>query len=368
MDWLKSILSSILFIILFSSSAFCYSVGATPLVSNFGTISKGETITKYIFLSTNSREDIVLNTGYIQPHYNVFMDEMTAEKYMYDPNEISLEDISSWISIKKDIKFSSSSSINIPVPKEYHLNPNSVIPVKITVPYDAEPGIHIMSISMSAKFAKTIGQPAVRLAALTRPSIIFRVPGKVSVNGEITQMSGQRVDDTSVNINYYLKNTGTITVLYKFVSMKIYDQYDDIIFETEGLGDGIISPTKTFAKTTVWNSRKKIEDGKYKVKIAIDARGKKIYKTGYIIVTSDISPTGMMVSGIMEDDEDSILSKDVSTQKCGIYWFWVIFASVLITMFYYHKEEYAQKDELLKIFIACIIVFFILNYLYCFLI
>ncbi|MCK5176369.1 MAG: hypothetical protein KAQ92_01465, partial [Candidatus Aenigmarchaeota archaeon] len=246
----------------------------------------------------------------------------------------------------------------------------SVIPVKITVPPDAEPGIHIVSISMSANFAKTIGKPAISLAALTRPSIIFRVPGKVSVNGEIAQILGRRMDDTSVNINYHLKNTGTITVLYKFVSMKIYDQYDDIIFETEGLGDGIISPTKTFAKTTVWNSRKKIEDGKYKVKIAVDARGKKVYKTGYIIVTSDISPTGMTVSGIIDDGEDgdSILSRDVSTQKCGVSWFWIIFASVLIAMFYYHKEEYTQKDELLKIFIACFVVLLVLNSLYCLLI
>ena len=350
-------------IYLFSFDASGYSVGATPLISNFGTISKGEIITNYIFVATDSTEKIVLSTNYIQPHYNVFMESGTGEKFKYNPQELSFEEVSSWVEIKDDIKFSSSSSVSIPVPEEYNLDPNAVIPVKISVPLDAEPGIHVLSISMSSNFPKRIGRPTVNLVALTRPSIIFRVPGKVSIDGEISQMEGRRTNKNSVYVDYHVKNTGTITVPFEVKAIKIYDEYDDIIFEKENLGTMLLGGGDLKKTTLLWSDREEITDGKYKIKIALDVRGKKIYKTGFIIVTSDISP-----AGIATEDGDNIISKDVSAKTCSTYWFWIIFASALIALIYYNKQEYAQKEDLLKAFVASFIIILLLNYLYCLLI
>ena len=240
-------------IVLFSSVAFCYSVGATPIISNFGTIAKGEVITQNIFIATDSVEEIVLVTSYISPQYNIFMSQGTGEKFKYDPQELSFEEVSSWVEIKDNIKFSSSSSVSVPVPKEYNLDPNAVIPVKISVPLDAEPGIHVLSVSMSSNFQKTIGKPTVNLVALTRPSIIFLVPGKVSIDGEITQFSSQRVGKNSVYANYYVKNTGTITVPFEVKAVKVYDEYDDIIFEQENLGTMLVRPGDTRKLPGYWS-------------------------------------------------------------------------------------------------------------------
>ena len=359
----NTIFFMLVFLILFSVGGFCYSVGATPLISNFGTISKGESFTGNIFISTDSVNPIVLNVGYINPLYDIFLEEATAKRFNYNAFDISFEKVSSWLEMKEKITFSSSSGVSIAVPKQYNLKPNAYIPIKVSVPHNAEPGIHVFSININSGFEKRIGKPTLNLVAITRPSVIFRVPGRVSIEGEVVKISGQRKGGKSADIYYYIKNTGTITVPFIVKSVRIYDEYDDIIFEDENGGSYTLSPGKTKRKTVMWNSREEIKDGKYKVKILVEARNKKIFKTGFVIITSDISPTAKAIT-----DSDNILSKNVSAKSCSIYWFWILFISALITLIYYSRETYVQKKELFRIFTISFIAFFILNYLYCLLV
>lgn len=234
------------------------SLGVAPSSLNLGEVERGETASGTIFLTVNDLEQRFL----VRPAYQ----SVSADTYEldladnYTVESANVNNFGSWMS------FPSSGDVVDPGTSEAVGGTlfESEVPFEVRVPEDAEPGWYVASIRLNPQISQDVSGTGVSLRAITRPTIIFRVPGEVRREVEVVDSRGFRTGTSSGAARLTVRNTGTVSVYLDPENVGVVDPTGSNFDPPTG-GETRIEPGETESVTVGWDGQGEIPAGNYQV-------------------------------------------------------------------------------------------------------
>ncbi len=182
------------------------SISVIPGINDIGYAKRGDTYLIDFYVLSDSSSEITVSLDYAPPHFSVYTSPAIPG---FNTSLASQEDISSWIKFEKKY-------VIIPPGRKYYpesnLWANERVGLILEVPKDAEPGIHIGSITITPLLQSTMTRgAAIQVISIVKPVFVFRVPGEVVRSGYVLGFSSKRIDEDSANVKVYFKNNGTVS-------------------------------------------------------------------------------------------------------------------------------------------------------------
>lgn len=150
----------------------------------------------------------------------------------------------------------------------------------LSIPRDAEPGYHLLSIVPSPKTqGASEGQIGAQMVAITPVRIIFNIPGDAIRSGEILDIT-TRDDGSRIFIEIHFLNTGTVTISAKANKINIKDTRGNIIRTLNSPLEYVKPGEKVVLTSLLYKDE--IKDGDYTIEAEVN------YITGQSNATSEL--------------------------------------------------------------------------------
>ncbi|MFB6245370.1 MAG: hypothetical protein ABEJ03_03405 [Candidatus Nanohaloarchaea archaeon] len=282
-------------VVALASAGASQSIGVSPATVDLGTVERGQEVGFSLYVSsTGTTEPYRLNVTVLDP--------MSSDRYepggRINPTEYSGEEIQSWIEFSQPIY-----DVDPGDTTSYETGSGTVdaekrINVTLDVPSDAEPGYHTAQIGLSPNFGAEGSGFGTSLVGITRPRLIFRVPGKVTRSVQLSSVEAVRTREEKAQIVSTFRNTGSVTVNFGGGLVDVYDSEDRKVGVID-IPTGVrIPPGETRRIESIW-AGEGVEGGTYTLDGTVD------YNTGSTFVGESFAIAGAPRDPIeVQDPED----------------------------------------------------------------
>jgi hypothetical protein len=284
----KKQLSVAFLLAVMSASVSAQSIGVSPSEANFGTVERGETVSTNVYLSVSGQETRFVTRPEYSPVSTPFIKDLeldTAPNYTHE--EVSMEDWSAWLDFPRS---------------EVVIDPSTTlsadgrafqgrIPIRISVPQNAEPGWHIARLNINPRLAEGAEGTGVGVKAVVTPIVAVRVPGEVEREFELVSSRGIRTgtDEALVRIN--VRNTGTVTSNLRNTRFSVVSQSDGSTAQTNPTSGVTLSPGEQQALEAYWSAQD-LPAGNYRAQAAVG------YMTGSFFVDEQVQITDFIQENV----------------------------------------------------------------------
>lgn len=281
--------------ILLFFTTFCQSasIGVAPSVNYVGAVEKGETTEATVHLTTTAEEPFK-----IRPEFkNAISSTVFQDNAMIESEEVSEQDVSSWITpAKEEYEVNPSDTYMATLDNEDKVEAVKSVKFRLEVPYDAEPGYHALNLKLNPKFSERT-ETGTSNVGVGVAMFVFKVPGKAERDLEISGINAYRTGENEVRMDYRVENKGSVTTTFRGDKVELMGPYGKGI-DNLSLGSYQIKPGEQKVITDYWRSDK-VEGGDkgYQMKGSMD------YMTGRMTVDKSFSlPESIEVAPPTEEE------------------------------------------------------------------
>lgn len=278
----------ILLLVGVSASTSAQSIGVFPSEASFGTVERGETASTNLYLSVSGQDRRFVTRPEYSSVSRSFREDLemdTAPNYTYE--EASVEDWSDWMDFPQ-------SEVVVDPSTTLSANGRSFegsVPIRITVPQEAEPGWHIARVNVNPQLADGAEGTGVGLRGVVTPTVAVRVPGEVERGFEIVSSQGFRTGTDEALAQITIENTGTVTSTLTPTRFSVVSQSDGSTSQTNPTQGVLLSPGEQQTLSASWSARD-LPAGNYRTQAAIG------YMTGSFFVDEQVQVTDFVQENV----------------------------------------------------------------------
>nr|EGQ40695.1 MAG: hypothetical protein J07AB56_14250 [Candidatus Nanosalinarum sp. J07AB56] len=248
-----------------TSSIAAVSVGVAPGDQNLGTVERGESIQSAIYLSVSGEDERFIVEPEVQDASSTRLVELgDADFVNYSSEESTPEKWNSWVDFNESRQVVDPSTTVRAGGRSFE----GIIPFTIDVPRDAEPGWHAGSIPINPRFASEGTSGSVSIQALVDPIVLFRVPGDVRREFEVTETRGARTATNEGLALVTIRNTGTVSSSLGGFSLNIVSPAGGTT-QTRRTNGEVLEPGETHTFTGAW-SQEQLPAGNYEAQVFVN--------------------------------------------------------------------------------------------------
>lgn len=315
-----------LIILLLTTAAQAVSVGTAPGILDLGEVVPGKDYAFAFYLTTNSKNDLLVGLNYIKPHADIYYRNQTG-RYTFIPEEASQEDISTWIEIPRDTLVLSQTNVKVmPVSGGGVVKSYGTANIILHVPDNAEPGYHPGAISLSpqAPSGATGGATGVQTFGVTRFIFVFRVAGTAARKGQVMTIFGNRLEEKKARLNVLFKNTGTCSMEAWINTLRLYDKYGNLSAELTGMNKPVVKPNDIVTLQAYWTGDN-VKEGTYRAEVNVT------YLTGYATLDDKVD-----IPAIVTVEKKPLIPQ---VEVYNFPWLTILLIIIIILLVIYYIQE-----------------------------
>ncbi len=269
----RSALLGILVLLFAASGA---GIGVSPAFLDLGTVERGETRTVTVYVTTDSLSDPFT----VRPSARDMFGDALTGTLSAEPERVSEQSMESWVRFTRP-SFPVDPGDEFTVEEDGStINAAGEVTFQVSVPPDAEPGVHAGSIRLNPQLSNDGQGYGSRIVGESVFRFTLHVPGNARRGLEVSNIEAYRTSERTVSLFATVENTGTVTSYVRGGLLTIRDPTGDRI-DRVSFGTHAIPPggQKTIQKH--WTGPD-IEGGQYQLSGGLD------YVTGEAAITGNV--------------------------------------------------------------------------------
>ena len=314
---------AVLLVMVASSGLAQSTIGAAPGFRDLGSIERGDSRQVNFYITSDASDTFELRAGFDQPLYSRIFSEDNIE------NQYSREPISSWISFDREsFVVNPNDTSTVRLENGAPVTSQGRVTFDINVPQDAEPGYRAGGVSLSPVSSDSGSVVGASNVGIARPSFVFRVPGQVDRDVELTSLRALRTGDNSAQIIAEFQNTGTVTTRMDSTSVPIVNQANQKVGNVS-FGTQIVEPGDFVRLDGTWTGEN-VDGGEYRLE------GKVNYMTGNAYIggsTGSFVLTDEIEERIEVENTDTVDGQQEGDVSMFLVLLFLVFLGVLLYSF-----------------------------------
>jgi hypothetical protein len=300
------------------------SIGVFPSEANFGTVERGETVSTDVYLSVSGQDQNFVTRPEYSPVSTSFVKDLeldTAPNYTHE--EVSMEDWSAWLGFPR-------SEVVIDPSTTLSANGRSFqgrIPIRVSVPQDAEPGWHVARLNINAQLAEGADGTGVGVQAVVNPIVAVRVPGDVEREFELVSSRGVRTGTDEALVRITVQNTGTVTSTLRNTRFSVVSQTDGSTAKTDPSQGVTLSPGEQQSLEAYWSAQN-LPAGNYRTQAAVS------YMTGSFFVDEQVQITDFIQENVNVESPDDNRTGSLGEPGGDATWIILLVLVILAVVMY----------------------------------
>lgn len=282
-------------ILVLCQGAGAVSLGVSPSSVNLGSVERGETASSQFYLTANSLDQRFR----VEPKY-VALSKDTYDFDLgrnYSVEQVNRRNWENWLSFPRSGDVVDPSTSRNVAGNEFEAQVN----FSVAVPPDAEPGWYAAKIRVNPRIDRDPSGGQIVLRSVSRPTVSFRVPGRVTRQIDVVRSRGFRTGDNKGTASLTLRNEGSATAVLNNDDFEVLGPQG---LETDNVEeDSQVTILSGEARTVRvnWQREQDLEAGNYQI------QGVYNHMTGAVFVDESVQVTDFIRESVnvTEPNEDA---------------------------------------------------------------